>query len=74
MNLYQNIPAPIRTDKRSEAQESMSFVVDLRDLGVQDAFLAHEVHSSSRCPVYQLAGPEMADPTTGGVTIAGWVI
>jgi len=74
MNLYRNTPAPVRTEKRNEARESLSFVVDLRDLGMHDAYRAHEVHGGFRCPVYRLAGPEMADPATGEVVMAGWIL
>lgn len=57
-----------------EEFEKLSFVSDLRDLGLRDAFRRAEAKNSAQCPIYCISGPEIFNPLTGKKEQAGWVL
>ena len=71
MHVYKSLYAI--TEWRPE-KEPLSFVSDLRDMGVAEAFRAYEVHKAAQCPVYVLAGPEIPDRRTRKKEQAAWVL
>lgn len=58
----------------AEPDERFNFVTDLRDLGLQDAHRAHEIHRASACTVYQLAGPVFETDKMGKREQAAWIL
>ena len=71
MHVYKSLYAI--TEWRPEL-EQLNFVSDLADIGLSDAYRAHEVHKAAQCPVYILAGPEMIDYRTQKKEQAAWVL
>ncbi len=71
MQLYKSLYAI--TEWKPET-ERLSFVSDLRDLGVRDAYRAAETHRGAQCPIFFRFGPELMDHRSGKKEQAGWVL
>ena len=71
MQLYRSLYAI--TEWRPEL-EQLNFVSDLAELGLTEAYRAHEVYKAAECPVYVLAGPEFHDYQTQKKEQAAWVL
>lgn len=54
--------------------ERTSFVSDLRELGLRDAYQARERHRATQCPVYRVAGPEIKEYRTGYRELPRWIL
>jgi hypothetical protein len=69
-------PAYPRRDPAPEvdASGSLSFVVDLDDMGLHGAYHAHEVHRGSQCPIFARVGPEYVNPHSGAREQASWIL
>ena len=65
---------PLRPQVETADVDPMSFVVDLNDLGLHDAYKAHEVHRGSQCPVFAKVGPEYVNPWSGAREQASWIL
>lgn len=87
MFLYSNLdkmstpsPSPARVQPpRNPAPEvgatgPLSFVVDLDDMGLREAYHAHEIHRGSQCPIYARVGPESVNPQSGSREQASWIL
>lgn len=66
-------PAPAPVPAR-RLQDPLSFVVDLREFGLAEAYRAQEVYHGSQCPVFKLLGPEYVNPWSGAREVAGWIL
>jgi len=71
MHLYESLYS--QTEWAQE-NDDLSFVVDLGDLGLREAYRAHEVLKSASCPLFRLAGPEIINPRTGKREVSGWIL
>lgn len=52
----------------------LSFVVDLGELGLRDAYRAHEIHRGSQCTIFARVGPEYVNPWSGESEQANWIL
>jgi len=71
MHLYESLYS---LTEWAPENEGLSFVVDLKDLGLRRAYTAHEVLKSTQCPLFRLAGPEIINPKTGKREVSGWIL
>ena len=62
MHLYKTL---YTITERPEKVEMSSFVSDLQDLGLRDAFCSTEALRATQCPVYYLSGPDIFNPNSG---------
>jgi len=69
---YIESPSPIL--EWAPENDNLSFVVDLRDLGLKETYYAWEVHRGSNCPIYQMAGPEIWNPHIGKMETPAWIL
>lgn len=56
------------------SNDPLSFVVDLSELGMNQAYRAHEVHRSRQCLIYARVGPEYVNPRSGHREQANWIL
>ncbi len=72
--------APLATSKdesktmSSASKGPLSFVVDLGELGLRDAYRAHEIHRGSQCTIFARVGPEYVNPWSGESEQANWIL
>ena len=67
-------PMPPQPQAAADVIESLSFVVDLNELGLRDAYRAHETRRGSQCPVFAKVGPEYVNPWSGEREQASWIL
>ncbi len=54
--------------------DPLSFVVDLNQLGLRDAYRANEIHRGSQCLIFARVGPEYVNPWSGDREQANWIL
>ena len=67
-------PSSLRPLPGAPDIEPLSFVVDLNDLGLRDAYRAHEILRGSQCAVFAKVGPEYVNPWSGAREQASWIL
>ena len=65
----QSVGAP-----RKSSPDPVSFVVDLRELGLNDEYRTSEVTRAAMCPLFTMVGPEYVNPWNGKREVAGWLL